>query len=145
MNNNYLSKINGSTLSSDDGIEEDYEKNVYLSDYDRISNTITINIANETSTLKIPLNLSQVQEWVTIEHKKDLANRKKLKEELKTKKLEELLQAWENWENKKDWFEMKKELDEERDLAIEMGEYDIGQNDDELNWYGNVIIDENYF
>ena len=144
MNNDYLSQIKGSTLSMD-GVEKDYEKNVYLSDYDRICNTITINVVNDTNTLKIPLNLAQIQEWVSIEYKKDLASRKKLNDELKTKNLEELLEAWEKWENKKDWIEMKKELDGERDEAIDMGVYDIGQESGELNWCGEVIINENYF
>lgn len=40
-------------------------------------------------------------------------------------------------ENEKERMEIEKEIEEEKNIAIDMGIYDIGQNEGELNWLGN--------
>jgi hypothetical protein len=39
-------------------------------------------------------------------------------------------------ENEKERLEIKEEIEEEKNIAIDMGIYDIGQDEGELNWLG---------
>jgi len=80
---------------------------VRLLSYDKDTNKIIIRLDHSTLPsfwIEIPLDLSQLSEWV---------------------------------DSEKERMEIEKEIEEEKNIAIDMGIYDIGQNEGELNWLGN--------
>lgn len=80
---------------------------VRLLSYDKDTNKIIIRLDHTTLPsfwIEIPLDLSQLSEWV---------------------------------DSEKERMEIEKEIEEEKNIAIDMGIYDIGQNEGELNWLGN--------
>ena len=89
---------------------------VAFSSYNDVTNTVTIRLDHSTIPsfwIEIPLNLTQLSEFVEIE-----------KESIRVEEY---------------FFENKKEMEIEKNMAVDMGEYDIGQDEGRLNWMGDEL------
>ena len=111
-----LKYFNGGYFLTPGKTHEDYDlpNCVYLSKYDSIKKKFCIRIDLPSKYIEIPLSISQLNEWFS-------------KEDKKAKDLEIF-----------DYLDTKKELEDEKNAAIDIGEYDIGQEEGELNLLGNT-------
>lgn len=110
---NVRGRIEGKIIKNGEITENSYTNmggaidDVRMISYDKDSNKITIRLHHSNMPsfwIQIPLDLTQVAEWV---------------------------------ESEKERMEIREEIETEKNIAIDMGTYDIGQEKGELNWLGS--------
>jgi len=114
----------GTTVSLADTEKSlDLPKSVYLAKLDPVEKKFSIRLDLHSKYIEIPLSMAQLKEWFDkIEKENAIAledERESERQEMEYEKLAE-------------------ERESEKNAAIDMGEYDIGQEKGELNWLNSL-------
>jgi hypothetical protein len=96
----------------------DLPKSVSLTKCDTVGKKFCVRLEFRTNHIEIPISFTRLSEWMSEVEKQN-------------QKCQE--------ESMSDYLEQKKEMDDEKNTAIDMGMYDIGQEEGELNWLGSDV------
>jgi len=120
-----LNYFYGGTIASPADTEKslDLPKSVYLAKPNPVEKKFSIRLDLHSKYIEIPLSMAQLKEWFAKIEKEDAIA---LEEERESERQE------------MEYEKLSEERESEKNAAIDMGEYDIGQEKGELNWLNSL-------